>query len=225
MKKVLIPCLTHDATLYIKALQKFHIQAVLSHSPEDAADFDGLLLPGGGDIAPVFYHRKNRGSTNICISEDIIQLLMFHRFMEQHKPILGICKGMQVINVALGGTLIQALPTANSHAWHNGDRYHPTTIVKGNILSSLYGTYMITGSAHHQALSTPGKGLKAVQHAHDGVIEGIEHETLPILGLQWHPERLCCIKDKACSCATYNRPLPANAGNGLCIFEWFSSVL
>ena len=225
MKKVLISCSTHDAALYRKALEKFNIEAVLSGAPEDVADYDGLLLPGGGDISPVFYHRKNRGSHHICISEDIVQLLMFHRFMEQKKPILGICKGMQVINVALGGTLIQALPTVTSHAWHNGDRYHPTTIVKGSILSSLYGTHMITGSAHHQAVSTPGKGLKAVQHAHDGVIEGFEHESLPILGVQWHPERLCDLEATSAAGITCNRPLPANAGNGLCIFEWFSSVL
>lgn len=225
MKKVLISCLTHDASLYIKTLQKFDIQAILSASPEDASDFDGLLLPGGGDIAPVFYHRKNRGSHHICISEDIIQLLMFHRFMEQKKPILGICKGMQIINVALGGTLIQALPTANSHAWHNGDCYHPTTINKDSILYSLYGNCMITGSAHHQAVSTPGNGLKAVQHAHDGVIEGIEHEGLPILGLQWHPERLCGIPVTPVTGSSCNKPLPPNVGNGLCIFEWFSSVL
>lgn len=225
MKKVLISCFTHDAALYIKVLEKLHIQAVLSASPEDASDYDGLLLPGGGDISPVFYHRKNRGSNNICISEDIVQLLMFHRFMEQKKPILGICKGMQVINVALGGTLIQALPTVNSHAWHNGDRYHTTTLVPGSLLFSLYGNYMITGSAHHQAISTPGKGLHVVQYAHDGVIEGIEHETLPILGVQWHPERQCSILSSSVTGAEVNKPLPTNAGNGLCIFEWFSSVL
>lgn len=213
MKKVLISCATHEADLYQKVLRKFNIEPVLSASPENPDCFDGLLLPGGGDIAPVFYHRKNRGSTNICISEDIVQLLMFHRFMEQKKPILGICKGMQIINVALGGTLIQELPTAGSHAWHNGDRYHPTTITKGSLLSSLYGNYVITGSAHHQAVCTLGNDLKATQHAYDGVIEGIEHNTLPILGVQWHPERLC------------KKPSPTNVGNGLPIFEWFASQL
>lgn len=225
MRKVLISCATHDALLYKKVLQTYHIQPILSASPENVADFDGLLLPGGGDISPVFYHRRNRGSTNICISEDIVQLLMFHRFMEQKKPILGICKGMQIINVALGGTLIQALPTASSHAWHNGDRFHPTTITTGSLLSFLYGTCMITGSAHHQAVCTLGNGLKAVQHAHDGVIEAIEHESLPILGVQWHPERLCNLDSNDIYRHTCNKPLPTNVGNGLLIFEWFSSVL
>lgn len=225
MKKVLISCATHDAILYKKALQKYDIKPVLSASPENASEFDGLLLPGGGDISPIFYHRKNRGSTNICISEDIVQLLMFHRFMELEKPILGICKGMQIINVALGGTLIQALPTTDSHAWHNGDRYHPTTITKDCLLSSLYGNYMITGSAHHQAVCTLGNELKAVQHAHDGVIEAIEHKTLPILGVQWHPERLCRQQPFAINKPDSKKPLPKGVGNGLLIFEWFASVL
>ena len=225
MKKVLISCATHDADLYRKALQKYDIEPVLSASPENASEFDGLLLPGGGDISPVFYHRKNRGSTNICISEDIVQLLMFHRFMEPEKPILGICKGMQIINVALGGTLIQALPTATSHAWHNGDRYHPTTVTKGSLLSSLYGNCVITGSAHHQAVCTLGNGLKATQHAHDGVIESIEHKHLPILGVQWHPERLCDLSDVTGGNTSCKKPLPKDVGNGLLIFEWFSSVL
>ncbi len=225
MKKVLISCATHDAILYQKALQKYAIQPVLSSSPENAAEYDGLLLPGGGDISPIFYHRKNRGSTNICISEDIVQLLMFHHFIEQKKPILGICKGMQIINVALGGTLIQTLPTAKLHAWHNGDRYHPTTITKGSLLSSLYGSDMITGSAHHQAVCMLGTGLKSTQHAHDGVIEGLEHETLPILGLQWHPERLCSLPAFPAANVSCKKPLPKGVGNGLLIFEWFASVL
>lgn len=230
MKKVLISCATHDADLYRKALQKCDIEPVLSASPENATEFDGLLLPGGGDISPVFYHRKNRGSTNICISEDIVQLLMFHRFMEKEKPILGICKGMQIINVALGGTLIQALPTAGSHTWHNGDRYHPTTIAADSLLYSLYGNYLITGSAHHQAVCTLGNCLKAVQHAHDGVIEGVEHVTLPILGIQWHPERLCNLDTvpstkPALHPFACKKPFPTNVGNGLPIFEWFASQL
>lgn len=225
MKRVLISCVTHDAILYREVLRKFDIEPVLSASPENVSCFDGLLLPGGGDICPIFYHRKNRGSTNICISEDIVQLLLFHRFMEQKKPILGICKGMQIINVALGGTLIQALPTVSSHAWHNGDSYHPTTITPGSLLFSLYGRYMITGSAHHQAVCTPGCGLLATQHAHDGVIEGIEHESLPILGVQWHPERLCGFKTNSASNSVCKKPSPTNVGNGLPVFEWFASQL
>ncbi len=225
MKRVLVSCSTHDAAHYVEVLEKLHIQVVVSDEIEDVNLFDGLLLPGGGDISPIFYHRKNRGSTNICISEDIIQLLLFHRFIEQKKPVLGICKGMQLINVALGGTLVQNLPTAQAHAWNNGDQLHNTAISKGSILSSLYPGTIITNSAHHQAVCTLGNHLKATQHAHDGVIEGIEHKFLPILGVQWHPERLCDISSFPASRHICNKPFPTNVGNGLRIFEWFSSVL
>ena len=185
MKTVLISCLTHDACQYCRALKCAGINPVVSNHL-----FDGLLLPGGGDISPIFYHKKNHGSQNICITEDIIQILLFHRFLEQKKPILGICKGMQLINVALGGNLIQDLPTKKLHAYDNDDRYHITKALPGSQLHSLYGNDCITNSAHHQAINKLGDHLRITQYAHDGVAEAIEHDTLPIIGVQWHPERM-----------------------------------
>ncbi len=213
MKKVLISCATHDASLYIKALKKVNVTPILSKDIVNANDYDGLLLPGGGDIAPCFYHCKNKGSKNICISEDIIQLLMFHRFYEQKKPILGICKGMQVINVALGGTLTQTLSTEALHIWQNKDNYHKTSILPGSILHSLYGNNTITNSAHHQAVLKLGSQLTASQYTFDGTIEAIEHNSLPILGVQWHPERMCEV--------THN----ADTSRGISVFEWFAGIL
>ncbi len=190
MKTVLISCLTHDACQYCRALKCIGINPVVSNQIEDENLFDGLLLPGGGDISPIFYHKKNHGSQNICITEDIIQILLFHRFLEQKKPILGICKGMQLINVALGGNLIQDLPTKKLHAYDGSDRYHITKALPGSQLHSLYGNDCITNSAHHQAVNKLGDHLCITQYAHDGVAEAIEHDTLPILGVQWHPERM-----------------------------------
>lgn len=213
MKKVLISCATHNAALYIDALQKENILPILSDDIEDANDYDGLLLPGGGDICPLFYHRKNHGSKNISVTEDIIQLLVFHRFYELQKPILGICKGMQLINVALGGTLLQMLPTKSTHILQECDCRHTTTIQKGSLLSSLYGTTTITNSAHHQAVCTLGNHLLSTQYAFDGVIEGIEHKSLPILGVQWHPERL------------FDSPLTNGIADGSLVFQWLSSAL
>lgn len=213
MKKVLISCSTHDASQYIHALKKLNIQPILSSEMENEQEYDGLLLPGGGDISPVFYHRRNRGSQNICISEDIIQLLLFHRFFEQQKPILGICKGMQLINVALGGSLIQVLPTQDMHAWQNGDQYHKTTASTGSILYSLYGSRFTTNSAHHQAVRTLGSGLSATQYASDGTIEGIEYDSRPVLGVQWHPERLCSYQN------------PPGCVSGMPLLEWFHAQL
>lgn len=190
MKTVLISCLTHDASQYCRALKCAGINPVISDQIEDENLYDGLLLPGGGDISPIFYHRKNYGSQNICITEDIIQILLFHRFLEQKKPILGICKGMQLINVALGGNLIQDLPTKNLHAYDKTDRFHTTKALPGSQLHSLYGNDCITNSAHHQAINKLGDHLRITQYAHDGVAEAIEHDTLPIIGVQWHPERM-----------------------------------
>lgn len=209
MKTVLISCLTHDARHYCRALKGTGINPVVSDQIEDENLYDGLLLPGGGDISPLFYHKKNHGSKNICIAEDIIQILLFHRFLEQKKPILGICKGMQLINVALGGNLIQDLPTQNLHAYDTADRYHTTKALPGSRLHTLYGNSCITNSAHHQAINKLGDHLRITQYAHDGVAEAIEHDILPIIGVQWHPERI-------------NVP---HYADGSRIFSYFGSLL
>lgn len=222
MKTVLISCMTHDASHYRQALKQAGITPILSDQIEDENLYDGLLLPGGGDISPIFYHRKNRGCQNICITEDIIQILLFHRFLEQKKPILGICKGMQLINVALGGNLLQDLPTKNLHAYDNTDRYHNTKALSGSRLHSLYGNDCITNSAHHQAINKLGDHLRITQHAHDGVAEGIEHDSLPILGIQWHPERML---PKDSFSARHSDRFAQTYADGSRIFSYFASLL
>jgi len=213
MKKILISCATHDAHCYQTVLKSLNVEPILSDKIENEQEYDGLLLPGGGDISPIFYHCRNLDCKDICITEDIIQLLLFHRFYEKKKPILGICKGMQLINVALHGTLLQTLPTERIHAWINGDNYHKTLLLPGSLLYKLYGKELLVNSAHHQAIRNLGHHLIATQYATDGTIEAIEHNSLPILGLQWHPERLC------------NTNHPNNAAHGMPVFEWFVSKL
>lgn len=213
MKKVLISCSTHEAQSYQESLTEFSVTSTVSGELKEPHDYDGLLLPGGGDISPFFYRNKNKGSHNICITEDVIQLLLFHRFMEQKKPILGICKGMQLINIALGGTLIQELPNGHIHQTMNRDTLHNTILLPGSILHSLYHKNITVNSAHHQGIDILGKSLIAVQYAYDGTVEGIEHNTLPILGVQWHPERL------------YQMTGPKEYSLGRPVFEWFTSML
>ncbi len=111
--------------------------------------------------------------------------------MENRVPVLGICKGLQIINVGLGGTLYQDMPTARLHRYAEGDQYHATVIREGSWLYGLYGACAVVNSAHHQSIRTLGRGLCAVQHCPlDGCIEAVSHRELPILGVQWHPERL-----------------------------------
>lgn len=158
---------------------------------EDMAECDCLLLPGGGDITPAFFGEQNHGSRKIDTELDILQLQALDFCIEKHIPVLGICKGIQVINVGFGGTLYQDMPTAQFHSYEDGDKYHDTVIEKGSWLHTLYGDHAIVNSAHHQSIRKLGSGLDVVQRCpKDDCIEAIVHRELPILGVQWHPERI-----------------------------------
>lgn len=159
----------------------------------DPADFDGLVLPGGGDISPFFYHMENTGARNIDSLLDSVQFSLFQAFMAAGKPVLGICKGLQLINVAFGGTLIQELGPESLaiHAWEDADKIHITKAAHGTFPAQLYGSFPRVNSAHHQAVGVFGEGLRAAQYGPDFVVEALYHERLPVLGVQWHPERMC----------------------------------
>ena len=159
----------------------------------DPADFDGLVLPGGGDISPFFYHMENTGARNIDSLLDSVQFSLFQAYMAAGKPVLGICKGLQLINVAFGGTLIQELGPESLaiHAWEDADKIHITKAAHGTFPAQLYGSFPRVNSAHHQAVGVFGEGLRAAQYGPDFVVEALYHERLPVLGVQWHPERMC----------------------------------
>lgn len=160
--------------------------------PQDPAEaFGGLILPGGGDIDPALFHADDQGSRAVEPALDRLQLLLLRAFLQKGRPVLGICKGMQLINVCLGGGIIQDLPTARNHEYIGKDQVHPTCTQKGSLLHSLYGERFPVNSAHHQGISHPGEGLSVIQRAPDGVPEAIIHRQLPLIGVQWHPERMC----------------------------------
>lgn len=151
------------------------------------------MLPGGGDISPFFYHMENAGARNIDSLLDSVQFSLFQAFMSAGKPVLGICKGLQLINVAFGGTLIQELGPESLaiHAWEDADKIHITKAAHGTFPAQLYGSFPRVNSAHHQAVGVFGEGLRAAQYGPDFVVEALYHERLPVLGVQWHPERMC----------------------------------
>lgn len=180
-----------DTANYERFLSENQFFPLTTLNPGEISSCSGLLLPGGGDITPAFFGERNRGSKNIDTELDILQFQALDLCIRLNLPVLGICKGAQLINIAFGGTIIQDMPSAEMHLQSGQDLYHPTYIEPDSILYELYGHDAVVNSAHHQCINKTGSGLRIIQRSlHDDCPEAIVHETLPILGLQWHPERL-----------------------------------
>ncbi len=184
---------SRDTHNYENALRSLGVPFITTLDVQKADSATHLLLPGGGDITPAFFGQRNAGSRSIDTELDILQLQALSFFMEQKKPILGICKGMQLINVHLGGTIRQHIGTAGTHEWKEGDKMHRVYhcgVNRGDFFFQLYGTGTRVNSAHHQAIDKLGRDLVPVCRAADSVIEGIMHTSLPVIAVQWHPERI-----------------------------------
>lgn len=182
-----------DTGNYVRYVESASQEPVSTLNMGEVARCDGLLLPGGGDITPAFFGEKNNGSRNIDTELDILQLQALELAVRRSMPVLGICKGMQIINVGLGGTLVQDLPSASCaiHRYEDGDRYHSSVIQRDTCLYTLYGENAVINSAHHQAVKRLGEGLRAIQWCpEDQCVEALVHDTLPMIGVQWHPERI-----------------------------------
>ncbi len=156
---------------------------------------DGVLLIGGvSDIDPSLYGQENTASKDTNTTKDRLEIEYVHKCLETKKPFFGICRGMQIMNVALGGTLIQHIQTAINHADypHQNEPAHEITVERSFYVEG--GVYRVN-SIHHQAVDKLGTGLHATAQALDGIvemIEPIESSDHFFLGVQWHPE---CIFD------------------------------
>lgn len=180
-----------DALNYVNYVKRLSCTPVQTLSPGESATCDMLILPGGGDITPAFYGEEIDGSFSIDTELDVLQIQAFEYAMKRQMPVLGICKGMQLINVALGGTMVQDISTPQIHRSPNGDQYHNTHITRGSFLYELYGEEAVVNSAHHQCVKHLAKELTPIQWCpEDNILEAFSHQRLPILGVQWHPERI-----------------------------------
>src|SRR5262245_8532304 len=162
---------------------------------------DGLLLTGGGDIAPERFGEAPHATVyDVAPERDILELELTGRALVDGVPMLAICRGIQVLNIALGGSLIQDLPTevpgSVAHS-QQAPRSEPThdvkVVVEGTALGAIVeSAELAVNSFHHQAIKRLGRGLREVAWAPDGVIEGVEmpDATALVLGVQWHPEDL-----------------------------------
>ncbi len=165
---------------------------------ESLRGLDGLLLTGGGDIAPESYgesarHRDWEGD----LQRDQYEIGLLREALRLKLPVLGVCRGCQLINVALGGSLYQDLPTEFSGSQPHRDQElydklsHPIEIDPDSLLGGIQGGMAgVVNSVHHQGLKKLGDGLTAVARAPDGVIEAVEGEGRFLMGVQWHPEWL-----------------------------------
>ncbi len=184
---------SQDTVNYERALRHIGISSFTTLDPEQCAECTGLLLPGGGDITPAFFGQQNHGSRHIDTELDILQFQALDLFVKWGRPVLGICKGMQLINVHFGGSICQHIKNASIHQWNGKDQHHyvyHTGCSRTDFFYQLYGNSAFVNSAHHQAVDKPGMELLPVCQAHDGTIEALVHASLPVFAVQWHPERI-----------------------------------
>ena len=161
---------------------------------QDALTCDGLLLPGGGDMDPKFYGQVRIpacGEPNLL--RDAAEPLLLRAFLAADKPVLGICRGIQVMNAVLGGDLYQDIKPFE-HLPHNGHwaKVHTVTVRRGTLLSRILGQdTVLVNSQHHQAVDRVAPGFTLAALSEDGIVEAIEKPDAGFcLGVQWHPEWL-----------------------------------
>lgn len=166
---------------------------------EYADAFDALILPGGPDTDPTFFGEEpiaQIGTTNY--KRDHFESSVFKAFYRAGKLVFGICRGCQLINILLGGSVYQDLKTQNPQSYirHSqgapgGYPTHHVTITENSLLYHSLGKTAYVNSRHHQAVKAVGQGLKVTAQATDGVIEAVESiENNQILAVQWHPENM-----------------------------------
>lgn len=174
----------------------------VSDSPRKVlAEIHGLVLTGGGDIDPVFYGEERHPTVEDAEpGRDEFELDLARRAVEADLPVLAICRGAQVLNVAFGGTLVQDIPSAvASELRHTISRpknevAHHVVVSEGSTLERALGPAVTAhtcrvNSRHHQSVARVGRGLEAVATAPDGVVEAIEAPAADFcVGVQWHPE-------------------------------------
>lgn len=176
-----------------------------SHPDEAHDDYldlvDGLLLSGGADIGPDRYGTPPHPLSKLEPHRDDFEFGLVRAAFARRIPILGICRGLQLVNVALGGTLHQHLPDRSAELVHSseyrdGERfpdemwrpaYHEVSVSDPG-LAALTGPTLTTNSYHHQGVARLGQGLRVAARADDGLVEAVVGVDHPVLGVQWHPE-------------------------------------
>ena len=176
-------------------------EAIAVVTPDTARpdDFDALVLGGGEDVDPARYGRDrlDNGTVEVDPGRDALDFELLERAERSGSPVLGICRGLQVVNVARGGTLVQDIPTERpSEVTHLRERDktrldHEVRADGGTLLSSIAGPEFLVNSRHHQAIEALGAGLRVSGRSPDGLVEAVEGDSGSwLVAVQWHPENL-----------------------------------
>jgi len=166
----------------------------------EASEYDGILFAGGEDVDPAHYDEPTKyESVHVDRARDQFEFALLDAAMDRRLPILGICRGIQMINVKFGGTLIQDIKNDTRLEWEHrqpGSRSeltHTVTVTEpeSTLAGAVSGSCRVN-SLHHQAIKRLGRGLKVTAHSEDGLVEAVEAaEDYPFLmAVQWHPEEL-----------------------------------
>lgn len=196
-----------QANYYESVLKAGGIPVLIAPMPEAdlkqlLSSLNGILFIGGLDYEPGLYGEKACDKVDLINNErQKFDLALLQKVVrETQLPVLGICGGCQILNIGLGGSLIQDIPSAvpgstvqhaSKEGWKHGFHKHVVKIVPDSKLANIYSRKSFeVPTSHHQAVKDLGKGLKATAHTDDGIIEAVEMEGRPfVIGVQWHPER------------------------------------
>ncbi|MDD7289077.1 MAG: gamma-glutamyl-gamma-aminobutyrate hydrolase family protein [Clostridiales bacterium] len=192
--RILISRSPESSGLYEAAVERAGGEPLSFHCPDLEMDFDGLILAGGGDMDPEEFQELNLGSVEIDKPRDQAELALVSRCINEGKPLLGICRGHQVVNIALGGTIYQDLkePFRSAHAQtpEGASVSHPIQTAVYTMLDELYGSQLVVNSSHHQAVFKFGLGMYRTAWDENGIVEAMQHGSLPIWTVQFHPEQM-----------------------------------
>lgn len=222
-----IPCLSVN-TAYMKAIEAAGGIPVMMGCTKLAEEYaeiaDGLLITGGESVHPARYHdtfdHLAGGDAAVAHNlkagcntvRDEMEFAAFEAFYARKKPIMGICRGHQLVNAALGGHNMLNFPRMHPTEHSEGIR-HDIITEDGSILNHLYGKRFPVNSYHRDCADGVGPGVIVTARSEDGIIEAIEHETLPIFSVQFHPERM-----------RGDSPNPAMGPDGTKLFEYLLSL-
>ena len=215
MKPRILLSAKKNMQFYVDAVEACGAIADARYLPRvNADDYDALIICGGVDSHPKYYGEEICGAVDIDLDRDECEFALADEFIKAGKPVMGICRGCQLLNIYFGGNLVQNIETAADHKGEDDLVHDVVAFGDGDsIAMRLYGKAFSVNSAHHQAIKELGRGLRVtLKSKNDGIVEAIEHESLPVIGFQFHPERMC------------QSQLREDTVDGIEIFKYFIGV-